>query len=36
LVIIGFGDAPDGAPGEIAKVSHAFQPSGRFCAANSL
>src|SRR5689334_20539639 len=30
------GVASPGAAGEMANVSQAFQPSGRFCAANSL
>jgi hypothetical protein len=32
---IGFADAGSGAVGESANVTQVFQPSGRFCAANS-
>src|SRR5215470_14542536 len=36
FVIIGRGEAAVGAAGEIEKVSHTFQPSGRLAASNSL
>ena len=36
FVIMGLGAAAAGAAGEIESVTHAFQPSGRFCASNSL
>jgi hypothetical protein len=36
VTIEGDEGAAEGAAGEITSVSHAFQPSGRFSASNSL